>query len=80
METHEHYREQFITDSDLWSSIYSDNVAFKYQTIISADESEEVEISYSSIFKANSMFFFNDGRSKIKFGMINFSKNMTSVS
>lgn len=53
MNSHRPFREQFITDIDIWQSIYSDNVMFKYYTIVSAESEDEVSITHSSFYKGN---------------------------
>lgn len=72
------FRERFITDAEIWSSIYSDNISFKYYTYI-AENDDALTITHGSVFKASSSVAFNDSKSRIKFGMFNTTKNMTSV-
>lgn len=72
------FRERYITDTEIWSSIYSDNINFKYYTYIS-ESNEALTITHGSIYKASSSVAFNDSKSRIKFGMFNTTKNMTSV-
>ena len=80
MSEHKVYREKFITDIDLWSTIYNDNIIFKYYTIISAEGEEGVSVGSKSYYKANAWFYLNDGRSRLKIGMIWATRNMTSIS
>ena len=80
MSEHKAFREKFITDIDLWSTIYNDNIVFKYYTIISAEGEDNIAITNKSYYKANACFYLNDGRSRLKIGMICATRNMTSIS
>lgn len=78
MTKHAPNRTRFITDQDIWESLYSDNILFKYHIVLT-EQNDDINLTTSSYFKANSLFFYNDGKTKLRIGMITGTKNMTSI-
>ncbi|CAI2372318.1 unnamed protein product [Moneuplotes crassus] len=75
---HQRFRENYITDADIWSCIYPDNCYFQYSTLIGVEE-EGMKLTHDTFQKANTSIYLNDAQTCLRLGGFTATKNMTSI-